>query len=216
MTDSRRPKCRGHSIRTTAIGAAILLALAVSPALACPTRADLEGAGITVTYSDGARVDYSLAAPDIVLEVNRFADPASNFWLESLHGIYPLSDGAMLGDLPDRRFVATSRYSAAPDDLPPPRPGLAWSGEVTDIDDRGTELARSAFTLQIGAPRTVHLGECTYTMLPVETLITVDEGGFTAQLDYVPALGIGIQTAGGPLGQLQEFYLPVKIERRTE
>jgi len=72
---------------------------------------------------------------------------------------------------------------------------------------------RSYFKVQAGAPRRVTLGDCIYSMLPVDTLIKNEDSGFVASLDYVPELGIGMQTKGGALGALFDFYLPVAIEK---
>ena len=187
--------------------------LACAPALAaerCPIAEDMDGAGVAVAFADGSVVTYA-RRDDTVLEITRFDDPERDFWLESHLGVYPLADGSMRRGAPDRRYVVTSRYPVPLEELPAPEVGMIWSGDLKEIDSNGVELGASSLSVKVSGLRPITLGECAYPAMQVETLFTSPDGGYQATLDYIPDLGIGVQTAGGPLGALLDFYRPVAI-----
>lgn len=176
----------------------------------CPVAADMNGAGVVVTFADDSVVTYTRSG-DTVLEVSRFADASRDFWLESHRGVFPVADGQMRGDEPDRRYVVQSSYPVPLSDLPKLERGLVWSGNLKEIDSSGVELGQSSLTVKVGGLRPKTVGGCDFPALPVETLFTGPDGGYQATVDYIPELGIGVQTAGGPLNTLLDFYRPVEI-----
>ena len=178
----------------------------------CPDAADVDDRGVVVDFSDGSRVVYSLASDDRkILELNLLPDPAGNFWVESWLGVYPLADGRVSGGAPVRSYYAESVYPVALDTLPAPTTGASWAGVLKEVDSRGRTLGETRLTVKFGGLRPLVIGECAYQALQVETLFSDADGGFQGTLDYLPELGISIQTAGGDLGSLLDFYLPVSI-----
>lgn len=176
----------------------------------CPVAADVSGPGVEVAFADGSVVTYSRDG-DTVLEISRFSDPDRDFWLESHLGVYPIADGAMRGGAPDRRYVVSSSYPVPLNELPSPETGVVWSGDLTETDSDGSALGVSSLTVKVGGLRPKTVGGCAWPAMQVETLFTSADGGYQATLDYIPDLGIGVQTAGGPLGALLDFYRPVAI-----
>lgn len=178
----------------------------------CPQAGDVKGAGVVVGFSDGSRVVYSAHSdPQRMVEVNLLPDTASDFWVESWLGVYPLADGRVRRGAPDRTYFAQSIYPAPLEELPAPAPGVSWSGVLKEVDSRGAALGQTSLTVKFGGQRPLVIGGCAYQAIQIETLFADAEGGFQGTLDYLPDLGISIQTAGGDLGDLLDFYLPVSI-----
>lgn len=179
----------------------------------CPTSADLSGTGLVVRFSDESEVTYSRIAGEgqRVLEISRFTDQARDFWLESWRGVYPLASGLLRDGAPDRSYYSRSVYADPFENAPTPEPGRSWSSELVEVDSRGAELGQTRLTVTFEGERAVTIGGCAYEAIQVETLFADEAGGYQGTLDYLPELGIAIQTAGGDLGGLIDFYLPVSI-----
>lgn len=194
------------------VAALAVLPVAVTGAERCPQSGDLESAGVIVGFSDGSKVVY-LAQSDRrrILEVNLLTNSAANFWVESWRGVYPLADGRVVRGAPVRSYYAESVYPIPLDELPAPTPGSSWTGVLKEIDSRGATLGETNLTVKFGGRRPLVIAGCSYQAIQVETLFADAEGGFQGTLDYLPELGISIQTAGGELGALLDFYLPVSI-----
>lgn len=199
-----------------------LAALALAPfaglgAGRCPVGGDVDGQGVVVDFSDGSRVVYSSTSDRRrILEVNLLPQGGSDFWVESWLGVYPLSDGAVRRGAPDRSFFAESVYPLPLESLPAPAPGASWTGVVREANSRGVSLGETRLTVKFGGIRPLTIGGCAYQAIQVETLFAGAEGGFQGTLDYLPELGVAIQTAGGELGRLLDFYLPVAIRPVAE
>ncbi|MEL6792284.1 MAG: hypothetical protein AAFP78_02440 [Pseudomonadota bacterium] len=195
------------------LGAVLACAACVSAAAECPTRADVADGGVIVSFADGSEVAYSRSrsAPGRILEVNRSVSGDDGFWVESWRGVYPVADGLLRGGAPDRSYYAKSVYPVELADLPPAAPGSSWSGKIAEVDSLGAALGETDLTVTFEGRRTLRIGACAYDAIQVETLYADDEGGFQATLDYLPELGFAVQTAGGELGSLLDFYHPVSI-----
>jgi len=179
----------------------------------CPEGNDFLQSGIVVAYADGTEVTYAPSGPQPgrVIEVSRLQSPDEGFWHESWLGVYPLIDGFLKSDQPDRSYISTSIYPVPVEELPIPMPGKSWAGQVEEVDSLGKSLGSIGLKVTFEGRRTFRIGECAYDAFQIETLYTDAEGGFQATLDYLPELGFSIQTAGGALGTLLQFYHPIKI-----
>lgn len=181
--------------------------------VSCPDRSVVLSSGVAVDFADGSRMVYALTngAEDRVIEIYRSPQRDDGFWVESLRGVYPIKDGYLELGAPDLSTFSESKYSAPLESLPAPTPGTSWTGEIEEVDSRGVVQGQTSLTVTFGGRRTLTIGECAYAAIPTETLYADAEGGYQGTLDYLPALGIAIQTAGGQLGQLLEFYHPISI-----
>ncbi|MEL7462982.1 MAG: hypothetical protein AAFN79_02885 [Pseudomonadota bacterium] len=195
------------------ISATIITGAAAASAAACPVPADMERAGIVIGFADGSEVVYAAlqTQPGRMIEANRTPEPNDGYWVESWLGVYPLADGLLRNGRPDRRYFSVSNYEDPLERLPAPAPGASWRGAVTETDSRGATLGETFLTVTFEGRRRLQIGQCAYAAIQVETLYADAEGGFQATLDYLPDLGVAVQTAGGELGALLDFYHPVSI-----
>ncbi|MEM7545721.1 MAG: hypothetical protein AAF367_09320 [Pseudomonadota bacterium] len=190
----------------------ILVAIAATPALACPTRADLEADGIEVRFADETRVVYTLRDANIIREISHFPDPSEDFWVDAYLGIYPVADGAMRDGEASREDMVTSRYPETLPDLPRVEPEMEWSGVLTGFDGRGSEVEKTTLAVSIGAKQSVTIGFCTYDAMSAQTEFSYSDGGDMAEFRYLPDLGIAVQIGSGPGGGSPEaYYRPISI-----
>ena len=154
----------------------------------CPQSADFLQSGVVVTYADGTEVTYAPSGPQPgrVIEISRLRSPDEGFWHESWLGVYPLVDGFLKSEQPDRSYFSTSIYPVPVEKLPIPKPGLSWAGQVNEVDSLGEDLGSIGLTVTFEGRRTFRIDDCAYDAFQIETLYADAEGGFQATLDYLP------------------------------
>ncbi|MEM0942593.1 MAG: hypothetical protein AAGI70_01475 [Pseudomonadota bacterium] len=185
----------------------LIALLPVTAHAACPTPADLEGAGIWVRSDDGAITHYVRTSPDMVAETTMY-DANEGYWLESYRGLYVTADQDIQNGGRVEGTLTRSTYPGGVASLPQPEPGARWSGPVTDTNADGTDVQK--FSVAFGEVQEVKIGPCTYQGIPADTVFHEEGGGgTTGRLVYLPDLSISLFIASGSVGAFYSDYYQI-------
>ena len=187
-------------VRIAALGAlsAGVMALGQVAHAACPMASDLE-TGIVILDADGGGSRYRQIGEDRFLEMS--VDPEDNFlfWINALGLVLQEVYFDANGQEESRNL---SSYTGDNGPLPVPEPGARWSGLETWADAEGTTtFSEYPYSLEIGQAQPFPIGDCTYTVLPID--ITVVDVGlsvvFAHQHVHILELGLAVYlgTDGG-------------------
>jgi len=153
---------------------------------ACPTAQDL-GAGIALTYLDGAVEVFRRDAAGAVT-VDGISDGIVTHRLTLDHGVYlgryvAVEEGAEVEM--SQSIYAYPEGDAAP---MPPVVDATWEGavELTDGGEMRVEVQRH----EVGLPLEVTIEECTLTVLPI-TITYGAEAEYVEIVHYFPDLEVG-------------------------
>ncbi|MEM9045353.1 MAG: hypothetical protein AAGC81_11695 [Pseudomonadota bacterium] len=168
-----------------------------TPALACPTSADLDGQGIKVTFDDGSSSIFKRAKPNVILEETAFPDSNEGFWLELWDGLYPIGSGGLIDGKRDPGDVMTTKYPSAYDQLPAVKPNVNWSNQVEDFDGNNQSLGKADVTVWVGKTTKMAIGECIYDGIDASTVISHPGNSAISNLIYLTDLGIAVLIGEG-------------------
>lgn len=183
-------------------------AVCASPALACPTAADLP-AGIRATQSDGAYEIYQTAD---ALTVNQTAVFAENErGLNTLiKGVYVARLSFEMDGVLELDSVLATTYSDGPRNLPIPTPSLKqqFQTSVASIDGVYSETQNHVW----GPMQKVTIGDCTFDAITGRVTYNDGNNRFVETILYLPAVGIGLLTAYDVPDEPAEVFTYIRLE----
>ena len=203
-------------VRALGIGALGIVALGIGalPAEACPDGQAAARAGVTVTFDDDTVVTYLLGEDGIVAETARFVgagDPeGSGYGVLALHGLYVIEDFDLADGERDAQTVERTEFPGGLDALPAPEPGLRWSQTVLVHQDGEPPFERRV-ALDVGAPRTLAVGACSYESWPVTLRHDDALADDLMGLEFLPSLGIALFVSLADFGGAADRYVPLEI-----
>lgn len=159
----------------------VVIALATaSPALACPTTADLK-TGILVTETDGATQVFHDVGNNTILQSGSFG-PGEHYQNKLVHGVHPLQIANLENGAIDVGSAILTNYGIPLKDIPKPQPNSSVTLDTTvQTATEPTYADKQVHTLT--APSTFDVGGCRYKSVPGRLTYTSD--GYT--LDYAYA-----------------------------
>lgn len=182
-----------RTCQRAAHGAALFYVLSAASALACPTAADMSGAGVRFTGPNGDRVTHSRIDPartqaDWTAGEDGFASRSI-----LIHGTYVEAYGDLLnGQIDPNTRGAVTRPTPA-EAMPVPEPGLTWSTAQVFTDTGGA--FNEQLEISVADAEKLILSGCEYEVFPVTMVITSGGTPYTEEVTYFPSLGTGILVA---------------------
>ena len=187
---------------------ATLIALAATPAIACPTADDL-ATGIRVTEPDDLQSIFKSVGPDLV-EVTIEFDVNDVSRNQLVHGVYIRRLSSIYEGSLDFESVWLTDYSQDIASLPLPVPGLEQSFKTTIYSF--TESYPETQAQSWGPLEEVTYGDCTTPVINGTIVYDNKYGPVTETIAYLPDMGIGLLTSYADGDEEPEIYEIVQIE----
>ncbi len=169
-------------------GLIAICALTAGAASACPTADDLDG-GIRVTAADGAVDVYQSMGDGQVAQIIDFGggEVARNVLTQ---GVYVSRLAVEVDGVLDLQSVFETSYDRPPTAMAPPEPGLQDRFLTTIVSVDGT--FKETQTHNWGPLAPLQIGDCTYDSIFGTVTYTGGDATILEEIQYVPALGLGL------------------------
>ncbi|WP_218014035.1 hypothetical protein [Rubellimicrobium roseum] len=195
----------------------VLSALAALLVPAAPAAADCLGGdhlgrGVVVTFENGDRTTLRRLADGAIEVEERRAGEGAAMRYRSAFGVYFFEEVELDEDgapVPGTRLEVL--YPQDPLTLPPPAPGIVWSGRTTNRFADGQERAEIA-TVRFLEGEPLEIGGCSYRTVAAELRYDWGKaGGLTLRYDYLIDLGAAVIRSNRFDGSALRETRPVRL-----
>ncbi|MEM9814230.1 MAG: hypothetical protein AAF913_16360 [Pseudomonadota bacterium] len=195
---------------TRPIALALVLLSAPVAYAACPVPGDLQS-GIYVQHDDGSVTFFQASGDSTHTEYVTFADDPIAYRYNVSHIVFltEFVDHENGSVLPDTR--GSLAYTSDPAAALPLEPGKVWQSTVTTTYADGSPPEEERYTLTLGDPIDVVIGECSYQGVALSHLYLADGYRYLLTQNLIPDLGIAIETGYRDFEAPAEIYRPVAI-----
>ncbi|MEJ6388193.1 hypothetical protein [Gymnodinialimonas ulvae] len=164
-------------------------------ALACPTGADMDGAGVRFVGADGYDVVHRRLDANRV-ETTYFEAATPGDWASRsiiIHGVHVqwFANIDAQGRVEDGSATVFARETPI-SELPMPVVGMDWQGTYM-VQETGQAPVRESIAMRAAGPTQWQVGRCTFEALEVIATATAADGyRYTETMMYLPDLGTAV------------------------